>query len=1254
MTNITVKVRRFKACERIFVFLALLGFSLRATAQSDYIKVTVETPGTLMEKVMDVEGSRITSLAIEGALNSADLDFLGNGTGKILTVRNLDLSNVTLAADEGAYKIYTMSDYFGEVMGSKIVKFYLSDTPRVETDTQDIGAIGGMNIIVTIYGNNLAGLFAGNTTLEKVIMPSFITEIGTATFYECTSINEVGIPEQVTEIADRAFYHAEKLSSILFPEKLTSIGELAFEKTALTSVILPPSVESVGDHAFFNVTTLRQVDLSGVSYIGESSFERCNIEGSLDLSNAIEIGAKAFSGNNEINELKFSGRLRSIGDMAFNRIPSLTGLDLPEGLESIGSEAFAFCQNLASVTIPSTLNDIGYRAFFDTPWEDGLKGENGVLYLGDIAYKYDCTSVTDEKVLTFKEGTKVIGSSFNLDEYTRNGYYPCDVIGEVNFPSTLKRINGSCPLYNTTFRIKSKCDIQFPEGLEYIGDHAFQYSEISLEAIPESVTYIGNYAFDGCKNIPDVSLGTSSDSIYIGNYAFRGCDNISEVNLGPSIKHLGEGCFDYCTALSEISYNCNPDSVGGSAFGGTTPYRVKISPEVVLLKEHTFDGCDMTQLIFESIENRTTLLSIEPGCVGSDNLISVTLPPLDYFSGFDCSNLKEIIVEGDCNIIDNPVGTRDAIESIIIKGKVGKICDRAFGHSSYLNGSVVASPRGSGLKHFSAQQCDTIGHQAFYLNRQLESVDIPGGIKHVGVDAFYECKTLAEFPFRAEMSFEKGSFECTALSEVVIGDWCKSIPERAFYKCESLKSLTVAPTVTKVEDFAFFMCSMLDDFDFKDIKSIGEQAFYKVALPKIELPDGFSELGESAFYGVHAREVSLPASLKNIPNQAFMECQGARFTWRSSNDAVNDNYDGENIIGNHAFGLYIGNLEEFTIPEGINVIDGYAFRQGKFKTINLPSTLTSLKATAFSQCKNMQSIYCHAVEPPYVTDAYDFIPNEILTTFTGTVYVPAESVTKYRYSDFWGHFNIEPISVVIESIKLNHSELTLKPGDVLRLEAEILPVNATNQELSWSSTDEHVVTAGEYGWIAAQNPGTAEIIVTTTDGSGVSASCRITVESPAPQPVLIENIRLNYPEVTMLPGDELQLEAEISPADATNQHLNWYSSNEDVVSVDETGRIAALAPGAAEVIAVTTDGSGLHASCFVKVDEINGIDMAESSVLKVTVDGHDLIVESDSDIVVINMSGFAVYEGPAARIRSLQSGIYFVKSNSRVCKVAVK
>lgn len=1250
MTNITVKVRRLKACERIFVFLALLGFSLRATAQNDYIKVTVETPGTLMEKVMDVEGSRITSLAIEGALNSADLDFLGNGTGKILTVRNLDLSNVTLAADEGAYKIYTMSDYFGEVMGSKIVKFYLSDTPRVETDTQDIGAIGGMNIIVTIYGNNLAGLFAGNTTLEKVIMPSFITEIGTATFYECTSINEVGIPEQVTEIADRAFYHAEKLSSILFPEKLTSIGELAFEKSALTSVILPPSVESVGDHAFFNVTTLRQVDLSGVSYIGESSFERCNIEGSLDLSNAIEIGAKAFSGNNEINELKFSGRLRSIGDMAFNRIPSLTGLDLPEGLESIGSEAFAFCQNLASVTIPSTLNDIGYRAFFDTPWEDGLKGENGVLYLGDIAYKYDCTSVTDEKVLTFKEGTKVIGSSFNLDEYTRNGYYPCDVIGEVNFPSTLKRINGSCPLYNTTFRIKSKCDIQFPEGLEYIGDHAFQYSEISFEAIPESVTYIGNYAFDGCKNIPDVSLGTSSDSIYIGNYAFRGCDNISEVNLGPSIKHLGEGCFDYCTALSEISYNCNPDSVGGSAFGGTTPYRVKISPEVVLLKEYTFYGCGMTKLIFESIENRTKLLSIEPWCFGSHNLVSVTLPPMDYFSGFDCSNLKEIIVEGDCNIIDNPVGISDAIESIIIKGKVGKICDRAFGHSSYLNGSVVASPRGSGLKHFSAQQCDTIGHQAFYLNRQLESVDIPGGIKHVGVDAFYECKTLAEFPFRAEMSFEKGSFECTALSEVVIGDWCKSIPERAFCRCESLKTVTIAPTVTNVEDYAFENCFMLNDFNFKNIKSIGKEAFCNSVLTKVELPDGFSELGESAFYLAPVKEISLPASLKNIPRRAFMGTMGGKINWRVDDESGKVECC---VIDTLAFANYIGN-EEFCVPEGIEEIKDLAFRTGKFKTISLPSTLNSLQASAFYLCNDLQSIYCHAVEPPYVTAAYDFIPGHILTTFTGTVYVPAESVAKYRYSDFWGHFNIEPISVVIESIKLNHSELTLKPGDVLRLEAEILPVNATNQELSWSSTDEHVVTAGEYGWIAAQNPGTAEIIVTTTDGSGVSASCRITVESPAPQPVLIENIRLNYPEVTMLPGDVLQLEAEISPADATNQHLNWYSSNEDVVLVDETGRIAALTPGTAEVIAVTTDGSGLHASCFVKVDEINGIDMAESSVLKVTVDGHDLIVESDSDIVVINMSGFAVYEGPAARIRSLQSGIYFVKSDSRVCKVAVK
>lgn len=1166
MINMVVKSRCRQVCERVLVVLALLGFSVSAVAQSDYIKVMVEVPGTLMEKVMELDGSRINSLAVEGALNSADLEFLGNGTGKILTVRNLDMSNVTVAADEGQYKAYTLSDYSGEVLGNKIMRFYLSDNPRIETETKDIGAIGGMNIIVSVYGNNLAGLFAGNTTLEKVVMPSFIKEIGTATFYECTSINGVDIPEQVTKIADRAFYHAENLSSVVLPEELTSIGESAFNKTALTSVILPQSVESVGDYAFFNVASLRQVNLSGVSYIGADCFGMCSIEGCVDLSGAIDIGYGAFSGN-EINELKFSGRLRSIGAGAFSKLFSLTGVDLPEGLEYIGGNAFERCENLASVTIPSTLIDIGYRAFWGTPWEDNLKGENGVLYIGNIAYKYDYASVIDEKVLTFKEGTRVIGSSFDLDEYTVNGYARY-IINEINFPSTLKRINGSSD--NISFGVKSNCEIQLPDGLEYIGDRAFQNSAISLDAIPESVTYIGNYAFNKCENILEMNLGFSSDSIYIGYFAFEGCKNISEVNLGPSIRYLGCSSFGGCSALSEISYDCNPDSVGGNVFWGTSPYRVKISPEVVVLKEGLFNGCHMTKLIFESVENRKELLSIEPGCFSSSNLVSVTLPPMDYFSGFRCDNLKEIIVEGDCNIIDNPVGTHspgtsdDNIESIIVKGKVGKICDRSFGHPRYINGSVVAPVGWCSLKRFSAQQCDTIGNQAFYLNRQLESVDIPGGIKHVGIEAFYECESLSNFPFNAEMSFEKGSFQSTALSEAVIGDWCESIPARAFCKCESLKAITVAPTVTEVEDYAFSGCLMLNNIDFKNIKSIGERAFNSTALTTIDLPDGLYNLGECAFYGVRAREVSLPTSLKNIPKHAFMESQGAIFTWRSSNNMVNEDYNSENAIGNHAFGLYIGNLEEFVVPEGINVIDGYAFRQGKFKTIRLPSTLTSLNATAFNQCKNMQSIYCNAVEPPYVTDAYDFIPNEILTTFTGTVYVPAESVAKYRYSSFWGHFNIEPISVAIESIKLNHNE------------------------------------------------------------------------------------------VTMRPGDELQLIAEIMPSNATNQYLNWYSTDESVVSVDGSGNIAALSSGEAEVIAVTTDGSGLLAYCFVKVDEINGIDIAESGVLNVTVDGHDLIVESDNDIVVINMSGFAVYSGPATRIRTLQSGVYFVRSGCQVCKVVVK
>ncbi len=84
-------------------------------------------------------------------------------------------------------------------------------------------------------------------------------------------------------------------------------------------------------------------------------------------------------------------------------------------------------------------------------------------------------------------------------------------------------------------------------------------------------------------------------------------------------------------------------------------------------------------------------------------------------------------------------------------------------------------------------------------------------------------------------------------------------------------------------------------------------------------------------------------------------------------------------------------------------------------------------------------------------------------------------------------------SVAVESVSLNTENETLRVGDQVNIAAAVLPDNATNKTLTWSSSDFSVVTVIN-GMITAKGAGNATITAAATDGSGFSDTCQITVE----------------------------------------------------------------------------------------------------------------------------------------------------------------
>ena len=165
----------------------------------------------------------------------------------------------------------------------------------------------------------------------------------------------------------------------------------------------------------------------------------------------------------------------------------------------------------------------------------------------------------------------------------------------------------------------------------------------------------------------------------------------------------------------------------------------------------------------------------------------------------------------------------------------------------------------------------------------------------------------------------------------------------------------------------------------------------------------------------------------------------------------------------------------------------------------------------------------------------------------------------------------------VESVSLDRTSVELTEGDEITLNATVKPDNATNKNVTWSSSDESVIKVID-GKVTALIPGSAVITVKTEDGSK-TATCEVTVKAKV---YPVESVSLDRTSVELTEGDEITLNATVKPDNATNKNVTWSSSDESVVKVID-GKVTALVPGNAVITVKTEDGSKT-ATCEVTVN----------------------------------------------------------------------
>ena len=169
-------------------------------------------------------------------------------------------------------------------------------------------------------------------------------------------------------------------------------------------------------------------------------------------------------------------------------------------------------------------------------------------------------------------------------------------------------------------------------------------------------------------------------------------------------------------------------------------------------------------------------------------------------------------------------------------------------------------------------------------------------------------------------------------------------------------------------------------------------------------------------------------------------------------------------------------------------------------------------------------------------------------------------------------------SFVWPGVTLSTHERTMSPRENSQLTARFYAPEEQETPRTWSSSDDAVCTVDQEGYLkAGKENGEAVITVAfELDGVTYSDECEIHVKTPA------EDVKVSRRSLKLGPGETRQLTAKVSPRKATYKDVTWHTENPDIATVDESGKITAMAPGTVKVYALTQDGY-FRSTCTVTV-----------------------------------------------------------------------
>ncbi len=483
------------------------------------------------------------------------------------------------------------------------------------------------------------GVFAGCSALKTIRLDrknkSFEVEKGvlydaerTRLYQYCPGRTEsvYQMPDTVKGIDKYAFWGCRNLETITLNRKIGEIPGYAFSNCrSLKEIEIPYSVHNIGAKAFEDCISLQKVDLPiSIQRIHETAFDGCvnltlsGAEGSVAGEYADAFNSREKTVQAEYEDIQqtiqppmgvdsaqvASDTIKPDAEMKDSENTGIQDSDIPNSGEN-DSEEDTLDNLLGSTTI------VGNQAvvFIDNT--------SGQVLDGGVSGREDSTETSGT------DSVQSDGKGIHIPKYTRTPD------GSIADQAYYKKSD------LTTFAI--------PEGTKKIGDFAFARSGLTSITIPEGVTHVGYGAFYHCDNLNQVTLPASIEEIepeafektgWIENWkksgsgtfftagkglllAYNGNESavtipegvriiapgvfaehaeIKSVVLPDSLETIGEGAFEACSGLKQVSGGANVLRIRDRAFAGCPLETIRIpdSVEALGLRAYDFSGLNLS------------------------------------------------------------------------------------------------------------------------------------------------------------------------------------------------------------------------------------------------------------------------------------------------------------------------------------------------------------------------------------------------------------------------------------------------------------------------------------------------------------------------------------------------------------------------------------------------------------------------------------------------------------------------------------